>query len=521
MKRLLGIFAVVAVLLSAAAITEPVRVEGGLVTGTPAWGWGIRLFRGIPYAAPPVGNLRWRPPQTVVPWKGVLVADRFSAACMQLPRPQDNIGWRDGMTPISEDCLYLNVWTPAKAVTDRLPVMVWIHGGGFREGSGAETAWAPDNIAKKGVVVVNFNYRLNVFGFFSHPDLTRESEHHASGNYAILDQIAALRWVRNNIAQFGGDPNNITIFGQSAGAASVAAHLASPLSKGLFRRAIGQSGGLGGRTSLTEAEAAGRKFAESLGAHSIAELRAKSAAEIQNAKNLPRGGTIVDGWVLPEDAESIFEHGKQNDVPLIAGSTADDGPGAGPPVKAAEAAKYAKETFGALADEYLKLYPAGNDAQAKKSSHDVLRDRSLYSAKRWVTLQTKTGKSPVYWYLFTHVPPVPPDAKFDGKTPAEVGAYHGADNIYTFDNLRAKDWPWKELDWKLGYLVSSIWVQFAKTGNPNGPGLPEWPSYKPDTQLLLNIGDAPHAEPGPYKAQLSFFEKVGEQQRVPPATRSR
>ena len=516
MKRILLILAA-ATPLATAALNEPIRVEGGLITGTPAWGWGVRLFRGIPYAAPPVGQLRWRPPQPVVPWKGILAADRFSPACMQLPRDQNNIGWRDGMSPTSEDCLYLNVWTPAKSAGDKLPVMVWIYGGGFREGSGAETAWAPDNLAKKGVVVVNFNYRLNVFGFFAHPDLTRESERHSSGNYAILDQVAALRWVRNSIAQFGGDPNNVTIFGQSAGAASVAAHMASPLSKGLFRRAIGQSGGLGGRTTLAEAEASGKSFAESLGASSLDALRAKSAAEILRARNLPRGGLIVDGWVLPEDPESTFQQGRQNDVPLIAGSTADDGPGGGPPVKAAEVSKYAEENFGALADLYLKLYPAGTDAQAKRSSHDFLRDRSLYGAKRWLMLQARTGKAPVYWYLFTHVPPVPPDSHFDGKLAAEVGAYHGADNIYTFDNLCAKDWLWKELDWKLAYLVSSIWVQFARTGNPNGPGLPEWPSYTAATELLLNIGDTPRAEAGPYKAQMEFFEKAAAQRRPRPA----
>lgn len=308
MKRLLFSLAIAASLANA-ALQEPIRVDGGPITGTPAWGWGVRLYRGIPYAAPPVGKLRWRPPQPVVPWKGVLAADHFSAACVQLPRDQNNIGWRDGMVPVSEDCLYINVWTPAKSAQDKLPVMVWIHGGGFREGSGAETAWAGDNLAKKGVIYVNFNYRLNVFGFLAHPDLTRESEHHSSGNYAFLDQVAALRWVQKNIAQFGGDPDNVTIFGQSAGGASVGVQMVSPLSKGLFKRAVGQSGGVSRGIPLAEAEKVGVKFAESLGAHSIAELRAKPASEVLKAQTgMP--SAVVDGWVLPEDPVGIFQHGR-------------------------------------------------------------------------------------------------------------------------------------------------------------------------------------------------------------------
>jgi para-nitrobenzyl esterase len=511
MKRLLFSLAIAASLANA-ALQEPIRVDGGLITGTPAWGWGVRLYRGIPYAAPPVGKLRWRPPQPIVPWKGVLAADHFSAACVQLPRDQNNIGWRDGMVPVSEDCLYINVWTPAKSVQDKLPVMVWIHGGGFREGSGAETAWAGDNLAKKGVIYVNFNYRLNVFGFLAHPDLTRESEHHSSGNYAFLDQVAALRWVQKNIAQFGGDPDNVTIFGQSAGGASVGVQMVSPLSKGLFKRAVGQSGGVNRGIPLAEAEKMGVKFAESLGAHSIAELRAKPASEVVKAQTgMP--SAVVDGWVLPEDPVSIFQHGRQNDVPLICGSTADDGPGPGPPKKAAEVPAYAKANFGDLADEYMKVFPATTDALAKKAEHDVRRDRSLYGARLWVNLAAATGHNKVFWYLFSHPAPVPPDSHYDGKAPSEVGAYHGVDNNYIFDNLRAKDWPWTDVDQKLAKIVSGMWVQFVKTGDPNGPGLPNWEPYNPRNPMLLNITATPKMALEPYKTETDFFEKAAARGR--------
>src|ERR1035438_4117636 len=420
MKRFLMVVACLAP-LAGAALQEPIQVDGGQVSGTPAWGWGVRLYRGIPFAAPPVGDLRWRPPQPVVPWQGVLAADRFSSISMLPPLAQDNIGWRDGLTPTSEDCLYLNIWTPAKSPDDKLPVMFWIHGGGFRDGSGAETAWHGDGLARQFVVLITFNYRLNVFGFLAHPGLTAESEHHSSGNYAVLDQIAALRWVRKNIARFGGNPDNVTIFGQSAGGNSVAMQMASPLSKGLFQHAIGQSGGVGRGAPLAQAEQSGARFAESLGAHSIAELRAKPAAIVLGAG--AQFGAVVDGWVLPEDPVSTFVHGHQNDVPLICGSTADDGPGAGPPLKAADVAAYAKANFGDLADEYLKLFPGNSDAQAKKSAHDVRRDRSLFGARQWVGLQAATGRSPVYWYLFSHPAPVPLDSFFDGKTASEVGSF--------------------------------------------------------------------------------------------------
>ncbi len=363
------------------------------------------MFRGVPYAAPPVANLRWRPPQPVVPWQGVKEADRYAPSCMQAPTAKDSNAWQEGLTPVSEDCLYLNIWTPAKSANDNLAVMVFIPGGGNIRGSASELQYDGNNLAKKGVVYVSINYRLGVFGFLAHPDLTRESEHHASGNYALQDQIAALQWIQRNIVKFGGNPNNVMLFGHSAGASNLAA---------LFHRALGQSGGLGNQAALAQAEEAGVKFAESAGAHSISQLRAKTAEEILKGGRIVNA-PVVDGWVLPDNVYNIFASGKQIDVPLIAGSVGDDGPGAGMPTKAAEVPGWARANYGALADEFMKVFPASSDAEAAKASHDLRRDRSLAGARTWLALHAQTGRSKTYWYLFNHASPMPPGAMFSGR----------------------------------------------------------------------------------------------------------
>ena len=309
-----------------AAIQEPIKVEGGLVSGTPGWAWGVRAYLGIPFAAPPVGNRRWRPPQAVIPWQGVRAAREFSAACMQ-----SEAGWTDeqladpGLWHKSEDCLYLNVWTPATSADERLPVLVWIHAGAGTMGSTARPIYDGNALAKKGVVVVSANYRLGVFGWFAHPELTRESEHRSSGNYGALDQLAALQWVKKNIAQFGGDPKKVTVFGQSAGCAAVNWLAASPLAKGLFRGGIGQSFRTFRRMiTLAEAENAGAQFAKAIGKPSVAALRAMPAQALLEASGKTPAATatntaIVDGWFLPQDIYTIYSQGKQNDIPLITG----------------------------------------------------------------------------------------------------------------------------------------------------------------------------------------------------------
>ncbi len=516
-------FAVLAALSSLplfAAIDGKVKVDGGTVVGMPVfWSWGVWSFRGIPYAAPPVGNLRWKPPQPAAPWQGVRMADQFGPACMQVSRAVKHtpgkddgaVDWWDGLSVMSEDCLYLNVWTAAKTPTDRLPVVVWIHGGANRDGAGSDLGYDLAKLAKRGVVAISVNYRVNVFGFLAHPELTKESEHHSSGNYAYLDQIAAMKWVKNNIAGFGGDPGNITVFGESAGASAVSVHVRSPLSKGLFQHAIADSGGNAGRWSpLAEVEQAGVKFAESVGAHSLAELRKKPAAELVKLDS--PAAANVDGWVIPQGGMTTYELGQQNDVPLLLGANAADVPNT-PSVTAASAKADAKALYGDMADDYLKLYPADSDAQAQKSIFLFLRDRMFWSMKTWALLQSKTGKNKAYLFHFTHVAPAPEGALYSNCSTCGFDAFHSSELIYVLNNLHLRDWPWTDVDRKVSDTVQSYWVNFIKTGNPNGPGLPEWPAYDAKTDLVLKIGDTPHVDTAPYAAGVKFLDALNARQQ--------
>jgi para-nitrobenzyl esterase len=492
------------------AIQEPIQVEGGQISGTPGWGWGVREYLGIPFAAPPIGDLRWRPPQPVIAWQGVRAADRFAAACMQRQQNANSSSWNRGLINTSEDCLYLNVWTPASSSADRLPVFVWIYGGGGVSGSTAEPIYDGNALAKKGVVVVSMNYRVNIFGWFAHPELTRESPHHASGNYGSLDQLAGIQWVRRNIAQFGGDPNKITIFGESGGSRSVNFLAASPSLKGLVRGAIAESHTTFGRMlTLSEAEANGVQLAEAIGKPSLARLRAATAEELLEASiKYPQGlnGAIVDGWFLPQDLYTTYAQGKQNEIPLITGATNDEGgniaapsaPTTGrggrgsAPDSLATYVAWAKRTFGDKADRLLQLYPARDDAQARQAYHDVNRDINFAGHRTWAKLQSTTGKAPAWIYIFSHVPPHPAG---NGNNPAPaIGAVHFSEVIYVFDNLRMKDYPWTAMDHRVADTLSTYWTNFAKTGNPNGPGLVNWPVYNPKDEFWLNIGDTVRLE---------------------------
>lgn len=490
-----------------------VKTEAGRIDGTVSKDSRIRIYKGIPYAMPPVDQNRWKAPQPTQASNDVLHAVNFGARCMQ-GRIYDDMVFRDKGP--SEDCLYLNVWTPAKNAKANLPVMFWIHGGGFAAGSSSEPRQDGENLARKGVVVVSLNYRLGIFGFFTHADLAKESGHNSSGNYGLMDQAAALKWVQKNIAAFGGDPRKVTIFGESAGSFAVSALMASPMSKELLHGAIGESGAFFSMTLAArphdETEKTDSEFAKrALGTDEIGVLRAKPAEEIMQAalkeRSTVRFAPNIDGYFLAESVPSIYESGKQSHVPLLAGWNADENSFKSvfkdQQANVENLKKWAHEEFGSKAEDFLKLYPAADDEQAKRSAQDYAGDRFIaYSTWRWIEAHSKSGKSPVYRYRFEQAPPgaKSPDAKWRG-------AYHSADIEFVFNVLPSKDLPWSANDEKLADQVSSYWANFAKTGNPNGKGLPKWPAYNKGQQReVMHLATEPKAAPAKDQARYEFLE---------------
>src|SRR5580704_18064097 len=483
-----------------AAISDPVRIDTGLVSGIAGTSDDVRVYKGIPYAAPPVGDLRWREPRPASHWDGVRKADEFSAVCMQQQR-----GPAGASAPApSEDCLYLNIWTGAKSASERRPVIVWSYGGAFTGGAGSVPMYDGNALARKGVVVVTYNYRLGVFGFLATPELTKESGHNASGNYAMMDMATVLRWVQKNIANFGGDPKRVTIDGESAGAMLVSAMVGSPEGKGLFHRAIAQSGAwmgisIGHMTTLAAAEESGKKLAQAEGAASLADLRAKPADELLKNGRGPFA-IIVDGWYVPEDLSLTYAHHKENDVDILVGSNLDEGTFfSRGPVKAEQFSETAKRRFADQADAYMKLYPSSSDAEAGTSQLASFRDEMGWHMREWAQLQSARGKGKAYLYFFTHVPPSAPGQPSRGAT-------HAADLAYMFDNP-APNGTWTDTDKQLAETMSSYWVNFAATGDPNGKGLPEWPAYKAKSgDKTMVLGDTVMAGPGIDPAMLSFYD---------------
>jgi len=512
----------IAVLLSTSALaanTDPVRVEQGLLAGTSGSSADVRVYRGIPFAAPPVGDLRWKAPQPALKWQGLRQAAEFSNACWQTQYPAAAAIYQAKLPPLSEDCLYLNIWTPAKSPKDKLPVMVWIHGGGFTRGYGGSRAYDGEALARKGAVIVTINYRLGIFGFFAHPALSAESGHHASGNYALLDQIAALQWVQKNIAAFGGDPARVTIFGESAGSWAVNVLMASPLAKGLFQRAIGESGGsFSPMKTLAEAESEGAALAVSLtltlaagakaeardksSAQSILKtLRAEPAEELLKASQAETVRPMVDGWVLPQDIATIFAQGKQNDVPLIVGYNADEGTTLAPQAANLKATMFTAgvyQRYGSQADAMLKIYPAASDEQAVSSFYSAYRDQVFgWEMRTWARTATKTGHQPAYLYYFSRRPPGPQSAR--------LRAFHAAEIAYVFGTF-VWPFPWEDADKKLSDAMTSYWVNFAASGNPNGGNLVKWPAYNAKDDQALEFGDQIAVRSEVNKAGLDFFD---------------
>ena len=499
--------------ICAASSAPQVKTRSGMVEGKDDG--TVRAFLGIPYAAPPVGELRWKAPVPAPKWSGMRKATDFGQHCMQGNVFGDMV-FRDAGP--SEDCLTLNVWAPHQPGSRKLPVMVWIYGGGFVAGTTSEGRQDGSHLAQQGVVVVSMNYRLGVFGFFVHPELAQESGHNSAGNYGLMDQLAALRWVHDNIAAFGGDPGNVTIFGESAGSFSVSAQMASPLSKGLFQKAIGESGaafhsgGLSFESRASREDKDVKTMKEKLGVSTLAQLRALPAEKILEAFVPPRSrgfdfGPDVDGYFLPEPVPVIFSQGKQSDVPLLAGWNHDEGSfeisGQTPTAEGLKA--NAEKDFGDKAAEFLKLYPTDTQEQTLRSAKDFAGDGFIaFSTWDWLEAQSKTGKKPIYRYRFDLAP-----QSTDPKA-ANLGAYHSAEIEYVFGQLDSKkDISWRAEDRKLSEEMQKYWSNFARSGDPNGPGLPKWPVYSASDGWQVMFLDAqPSARKDELRERYLFLERA-------------
>ena len=494
---------------------DPVAIESGSLAGTELAS-GVRAYLGVPFAAPPVRELRWRPPQPVTPWQGTYHADRTAPECIQTLRAHD-INHYFGEEATSEDCLYLNIWAPPRdAAAQAAPVVVWIYGGGFTIGSASMANYSGEQLATKGVVYVALAYRVGALGFLAHPELSAESPQHASGNYGFLDQIAALQWIQRNIARFGGDPRSVTIMGQSAGSASVSILQASPLSRGLFHRAVGMSGGalganMGRARPLNVAEQWGRELQTILKATSLAALRQLPADRILAMQGTTgRYGPLVDGWLLPDDPNAIFAAGKQNDVPILIGYTRDEGFDPFNQVMTLAEYRAQAERWGEHASELLRMYPANTDAEARRAALDIARDATLgLQMRTWARAQTASGKAPAYMYLFSRVHPYAPGVKFADHDPATIGAYHTGDVPYwlqTLDslNLFRTTRNWTQYDRELATRMSDVIVSFARTGKPALSGT-DWPAYRSKDERVVELGDSIRVTSLPNSSKIDFL----------------
>jgi len=517
MKLQLFLLLVFAGIAAGAGLDSIVKLDSGLVAGA---GTTIRSYKGIPYAAPPTGDLRWKPPQPVKPWKGVRVAVDYANICPQMP-------FFPG--PQNEDCLALNVWTPAHSASEKLPVMVWIHGGGFIIGASSQTAYDGEALASQGVVVVSINYRLGIFGFLAHPALSKESPQGISGNYGMLDMVAGLQWVQRNAAAFGGDPGNVTIFGESAGGTAVCLLMVMPQAKGLFNKVISESAAwMNNPVSHLKDSWYGRvpmeKFGASFGAD-LAALRAKSAADILKLAGPPdmsgdktdRGEAfmpVVDGVIIPDDPARLFETGKFHHVALMAGTNVDEGTlGGGPPVhNLAQLRTFAEKTFGAQTDALLAIYPAATDADAYDAATHASGDLLFLEGTRFVLRAAAKANTKAYQYQFTRVTGVGRRLKW--------GSYHASEIPYVFQTLPDSVYgtetsffgnftvdadSYNDHDTKLSKAMSAAWVRFAKTGNQNGAGLPQWPAFTGSKESYMEFGDRIAAGESLRKKQLDFL----------------
>jgi para-nitrobenzyl esterase len=502
-KTLLLAFAIILTVRLGLAQSNPapVKVEGGLVQGD--YEDGLTVYRGIPFVAPPVGDLRWRAPQPVQPWDDVKQATHFG------PGPIQN-----GMVPSgkSEDCLYLNVWSPAKSSSDRIPVLVWIYGGGFSAGATSDHNYSGEHLAKKGVVLVSIGYRVGPLGFLAHPDLSAESPNHVSGNYGLLDQIAGLQWVRKNIAAFGGDPKKVTIFGESAGGISVSMLCASPLAKGLFDGAISESGGSfgpAGKTNapgenlktLADAETSGQAYFKAAGVSSLAELRKLPAEKLPTGRAVGSSWPIVDGWVIPDDQFKLYSAGHYNKTPVLIGYNSDEGASFSPPSTPEVYVSNVQARFGRFADALIQAYPPGSNVVAK-TARDLMRDTTFgWHTWTWARLQSETSKDKIFYYYFDQHPEYPASSPRAG-----YGSPHGSEVPYVFEHLNPNSPQIKPADLAVSDLMSTYWVNFAKHGDPNGADVPKWPAFSEKNPRVMYFNKTAYPGPVPSADSLKVLD---------------
>ena len=492
--------------LSGATPPPLAHIESGIVQGVREG--GNEVYKGVPFAAAPLNQLRWQEPHPVMPWTGVRKTEVFAPACMQKGVSMP------GETPpeVSEDCLYLNIWTPVNRLCHRLPVVVWIHGGAYSNGSTSLPLYWGDRLARRGIVVVTIAYRLGPLGFLAHPELTQESPKHSSGNYGLMDQIAALEWIQHNIANFGGDPRRVTIAGQSAGAMSVSLLMASPRARGLFQQAIGQSGGvfeplpLAPSYLLINAERDGVAYAASVGADSLAALRALPAANLLEGTAHSVTHPVVDQDVLPRSPYDAWVSGHYSDVPLLVGFNTEEARSLVDvaSVRAETFEADLTQAFGPLPSQITAAYPHETDDEARQARLDLERDlRFGWDMWAWARLHAMAHRHPVYFYSFAHRPAFPTGSVYENW-----GASHFAELWFVFDHLGQASWSWSPADHEIARIMSSYWVNFAKTGDPNGPGLPSWPTYLGTNDRILELGDPAIVKGVPNLDQLQVFDEV-------------
>jgi para-nitrobenzyl esterase len=508
------LFAACAVAVHAAEKTAPVPTEYGPVQGLVEN--GLSVFRGVPFAAPPIGDLRWRAPQPPQKWDQPRAAEKFALDPFQGNGTQPGVG---------EDCLYLNIWSPAKSPKDHVPVLVWIYGGGFSFGSTATPVHDGEFLARKGVVLVSINYRVGVLGFLAHPELDAESPHHVSGNYGLQDMIAGLRWVKNNIAAFGGDPNKVTIFGESAGGIAVSMLCASPEAKGLFEGAISQSGGSFGPTRpttypgenmkrLVDADQAGVAYAKKAGASSIAELRKIPPEKLPSSWGSGAAWPIIDGWIIPDDQYRLYSAGKYNVTPVLIGYNSDEGLSFTYVKTNAEYIASTKERFGPFAERLLKVYPPG-EKTIPRSARNLARDAAFgWPTWTWARLQAHDGKAKVFLYHFDQHADHPA-----GSPEADHGTPHGVDVPYVFETLQGNQKTVTPGDLAISDAMSTYWTNFAKRGDPNGNGLPHWPEFTDSKHPVMYFHNVPKVGVVPDENGLRVLDEYFAWRRTPEGER--